>query len=627
MSEFFCTVNTTEEISGRLSKIFNDSSKNGLGLTAGTGKVILHSNHIKKPLNDIVIKDDLTGSWLALIGMPLVSLDLSKYEKRLQFMWDFFKDSHGFLSNEIDGHFALIGYDAINETSYVANDFNSFIPLFYSDTASGFIVTSSELIMAKLLQSDIDEEGLWQAVNLGVTWGHRTRFEGISKLMPCELLIYNQKNLVKQTYWSPDQERQWEIRSFEKVVDRWKEILKSSVKSFTSRAEPGKLSSDLTGGEDSRLVVAQCHDLNLDFSVRVAGFQGSKDIQIATDCAQATSLDLKTFIHKEISKPLLLERAIDICQSSDGYGSFFSSCVGYASNAEQEPPEYHGIHLCGVPGGEAYRGSYYLRAKLISPSLRRKFNVRAFINLKFMLDYLPGLFGNNEGKWKENIYSAAIESLKNIKLFPAGTQVDHLLRVFQTCLWGLSVRQPFYLPLGLRDMTRSIYQISPSHKKNGKLTKAVTEDLFPKLAFIKTQNRVPTVRKRFFNSFLFWPGYIAWLTKIITGFRRRVLKTALKSRKMSRHHRIDLHKPVMQTLMNTRPYSSWFKSASSMITGKYYNSEKLNLLLSNARKGDCKNVRILGRVINQELACRYVKDSTVIPEDSQNFNNKGILHF
>ena len=287
-------------------------------------------------------------------------------------------------------------------------------------------------------------------------------------------------------------------------------------------------SSDFTGGEDSRLIVAQCRNLNLPFTTRVAGYPDSPDIKIARRCTKEVDLKLETHFNQVLDELLLSEKAMEICQATDGYGSFFSSCVRYSSNRKYQQLELKHIHLCGVPGGEAFRGSYYLRAKLLFPSRARAINERAFVNLKFMLDYLPGLFGTKENIWKENIYLAAKKHLNKIRKFPAGTQVDHLLRMFQTCLVGLSIRQPFYMPLGLRDLTRSIYQVMPHHKKNGKLTRAVTEDLFPELARLKTQSGVPTIRWRLSRTFLFWPGKVALIKKIVLGIQQRILKTALQ---------------------------------------------------------------------------------------------------
>ena len=200
MSEFFCTVGVEEDISSKLSEIFSDAINSGVTLTASAQNALLHSNPLEKPINDVVIKDDSDGSWLALIGTPLIAIHKYRSAKRIGLMRRFFKDPVKFLRTQVDGHFALIGYDATGRNCFLATDFNSFIPIFYSETNEGLTVSSSELALAKAHQCKIDPEGLWQAVNLGVTWSNRTRFEGISKLLPCELLTYNQHQLTKERY-------------------------------------------------------------------------------------------------------------------------------------------------------------------------------------------------------------------------------------------------------------------------------------------------------------------------------------------------------------------------------------------------------------------------------------------
>src|SRR5262249_51414814 len=148
-----------------------------------------------------------------------------------------------------------------------------------------------------------------------------------------------------------------------------------------------------------------------------------------------------------------------------------------------------------VPGGEAFRGKYYPRAKLLFPSTARSFDLRFFTRLKYLLDYMPGLMNYPDQDFLDEVHSVMENSLRKVDKFPAGIQVDHLLREFQTCCWGLSIRKPFYLPFGLKAPTRSIYSLPPHFKSGGKLTKAATEILFPRLAHTKTLSHVPTIRK------------------------------------------------------------------------------------------------------------------------------------
>lgn len=603
MNHFFCTIDAADSISNKLYNIFQHIGGEAFTSISGLGNVHFYLTDTKKPLKDIYIKDPSTGSWLALIGTPLVPGNLKS--GGIELIRAFFKDPLACLTYKIDGHFALIAFDASEQKSFLASDINSFIPVFYSISPKGLIAASSELRLARALGSDINEEGLWQAVNLGATWGSLTRFKGVEKLKPHELIIYRKNKVDKLSYWKPEDEIRWNNK-FEESVTRWKKILRTNVESFVTSANGVPVSADLTGGEDSRLIVAQCENLQVPFTTRVAGFPGSKDIEVATRCAESVGLTMETHHLNRLDEFLVADKAMDICLTTDGYGSFFSSGLRYNANQGRPPLEYRQIHLCGMPGGEVYRGSYYLRAKLLIPSRIRPLNERGFVKLTFLLDHQPGLFLINDNKWKENVYEKANSCLKNFRKFPVGIQVDHLLRLFDTSLWGLTTRYPFYLPLGLKDITRSIYQLKPEHKKNGRLTRAVTEDLFPELASLPTTSGAPTLRWRPTRDYLFWPGYWYNLRNTILKIRLHLFKNAIKSESLGKHRQTEHFKSAMLSLLNSSPYSEWFGSSSSMLTGAYYRESVLNPLLENARKGKCKNVLTLGRIINQELSYRYI---------------------
>lgn len=554
-----------------------------------------------KVIRDIVLEDTATGSWLRLLGMPLVDEKLLHGNTLLE---QFFKTPSDVLRHRIDGHFALFAYDAVSDLFYIASDFNSFIPIFYTESAHGVLFCSSELILARMLQKELAPLGFAQSVYLGSTWGTGTRYAGIEKLGPCELVAINSnKKIHKTSYWRPQEETIWP-GNFDAILDRWMQLLRDSVNTFYRQAGVKSVSADLTGGEDSRLIVAQCFALKIPFRLRVCGYATESDVILASEIAQKVGLDLSINEYLPITSEHLLTNAQDLALRSEGYGSFFSATTKFEMLQTTPPPEYRNLHLAGVPGGEVYRGSYYLRAGLLFPSRGKKFDDRQLTRLKFLLDYAPNLISNEE--FLNFVYVSVKNSMKDVSHLPAGTQVDHVLRMHQNAPWGLSVRQPFYLPLGLKELTRSIYGVPPKYKNHGQLTRAATELLFPKLAYTKSQANVPTIRRTIARLPLFVPGYYALAKKLALGAIRRMGKFQQKSNSLARHHRIDHHAPVMQMLLNNSPYADWFKSSATMITGQYYNSANLNQLLSDAKEGKCKHVQLLGRMINQELAARYV---------------------
>ena len=450
---------------------------------------------------------------------------------------------------------------------------------------------------------EIDPFGFSQAIHLGVTWNSHTRFRNIHKMLPCQIVIVdNNKKLRTELYWLPQDETIWS-GSMEDHIDKWGSLLRESVMKYYKCSDRKPVIADFTAGEDSRLLLSICHDLGIPFRAQVTGLADDIDVIVAKQAAEKVGFDLLQRQKQWITEEQLLANASNISVDSDAYQGFFKSCGEFATNRANSLDDYGIVKYCGVPGGEAFRGSYYLRGKAIFPSKKSRLDYKFFTRMKYLLDYHPGLLIYPDDDFINKIYEMVADSLEDVKGFPVGTQIDHMLRIFQTCMLGLKYKNPLYLPLATNQMTRSIYCLSPHYKRGGRLTKACTEVLFPELAFLKNQNGVPTIRKTMVRLPLFMPEYLSVIKKISSGAVSRLFKLT-QSNKL--YYRQDLNAYIFTTLLNTQPYSNWFSSSQAMITGHLYNRDTLTSILQEAKTGSCRWLPILERILSQELAFRWV---------------------
>jgi hypothetical protein len=607
MSYFFAELNHSRTENNRMDQLFCDFTQTSVKRSIQSDPFSVVNYVQDKVIADIFVRHNKSNSWLLLIGTPLVEYETD--DELQTFIERFLRDYKRTLKEDIDGHFALIAYDAFRQIFITATDHNNLIPIFYAAKNSRVFFSSSEIVLAKLLQSDIDPLGFSEGIHLGVTWDSTTRFKNIKKMTPCEIVtVDKQHTLSKERYWRPADETVWRD-NFDLVLERWASALRDSVLAFYNKASvKDTVWADFTGGEDARLLLAQCHALGLPYKARVGGFAG-KDVKVATRAAQQARFDLVVDPYCQISQDKVLTHARDICLSTDGYGSFFYGSTRFATNSVKRPLVYDYLHFSGVPGGEAFRGTYYSRAKLLFPTKIATIDYRFFTRLKYLLNYVPNLTIYNDTDFREAVYSRVREALSNVDQFPTGLQVDHLLREFQTCLRGVSIKRPFYLPFATKHMTTSVYNLSPRFKRGGRLTRACTEKLFPDLAFTRTVNHVPTVRRSITRFHLFLPEYYSVLRKATNGLTRRLMRFRQSSKTLSAHHRVDIHSSTMMTVLNHVPFSNWFASSSSMLTGGLYNKPVIDKILYEAKQGKCNHVEVMGRIINQELACRYIYDA------------------
>jgi len=554
-----------------------------------------------KPIKDIFIQDHLGDSWLALLGTPLVTL-ASKTAAQ-DFLQRFVKNPHLVLRSDIDGCFALLYYSPSTDTLIVATDYNNSIPVYYARREDTLYLSSHELALARYLKPPIDVEGFAQTIQLKLTWGSRCRFRQTQKLLPCQMVTFTRRvPRLAQSYWRPSDETLWRD-DFAETVDRWSAILRSSVKSYHDSSTNKTVVCDFTAGEDSRLLLAQCHALGIPFKAQVTGNDADTDVVVAREASRRTGFQLLVHPSHVITQEQLRCNATYISLQNDGYEDYFQSCSFFANDQADPVLYYDHVKYCGAPGGEAFRGSYYLRGKAFRPSAMRSVDTRFIVKMKYLLDFHPGLLRVSDREWKEAVFATAEEALEDVRAFPIGTTIDHLLRVFQTCNMGLVYKNPWYNPFASRDMTRSIYTIWPHFKRGGRLTKACTELLYPELALIRTQNGVPTIRRTPARFYRFLPEHVAFFRRTANGALRRLLKIVASDKP---GYAWKDNAAAIATIMNDPPFAAWFSSPAAMVTGDLYRGDALRALLNEARGGATRNVPILGRIICQELACRWV---------------------
>jgi hypothetical protein len=604
MSYFVCGYNTNSTEIEPLCRFLLDAvpvdkHKSSLRLGGTCSHVISYGT--EKVIPDVAIEEENGDSWLAMLGTPLMRFTDKQSEQ--EFLDGFLASPGEFLRHKIDGNFALFCYDSKRNRFLAATDFNNTIPIFYTVRPNGIFFSSHELVLAKSVNAEIDPHGFAQAIHLGATWGSRTRFRDVFKMFPCEMVVIDAgRQTVTKRYWRPEEETVLSC-SFDELVSHWLSSLGDSIRKYYECSDYGPMASDLTGGEDARLLVAQCHALGIPFKAQVAGSNDNSDVIVAKQAAMKTGIDLIVRERLWIKREELLANALTIILQKDAHQEFIDACIEWATNRENPLDNYKNVVLCGVPGGVAFRGQYYLKGKAIFPSKRSNLDYKFFTRLKFLLDYYPGLLAYPDDKFRQSVYGMIRESLMEIEGFPIGTQIDHLLRVFGTCLFGLKYKVPLYLPSAVRDLTRSVYYIPPHYKAGGRLTRACTEILFPELAFVKTQKGVPTVRMTAMRFPLFIPEYIHLIKSIRSGVVSRLFKW-----KQPKRASLNMEKNayIFTTILSKEPYCDWFSSSKSMVTGQMYNADEVNSFLSQAKAGSCRNVPILGRIINLELACRWV---------------------
>ena len=97
------------------------------------------------------------------------------------------------------------------------------------------------------------------------------------------------ENCIQRRYWRPQDETIWS-GDFDDHMKNGCLCLGKSVWKFYECSDRKPVIADFTAGEDSRLILAQCHALGIPFRAHVTGLADDIDVIVAKEAA--SKLDL-----------------------------------------------------------------------------------------------------------------------------------------------------------------------------------------------------------------------------------------------------------------------------------------------------------------------------------------------
>lgn len=278
--------------------------------------VFLRENETGSP----IAIDPSSGSWIAAIGTWLHSDGYaSGSEERL--LKRYLQSDEHVLASELEGFFVIIIRDARAANTLVITDVAGSCHAYRRDANGLLAISGSSLILASFGEIELDRTGLQEFLGTGVIYEDRTVHKRIRKLAPAS--IYRFTGTEKETI-----ERYW---IFPRQKEEWSEphVAAQALWQTLGRAASrvgrlyGKTVCDLTGGYDSRVLVASFLGCKMPVSTVVSGQNGTSDVEISRGLARKVGL-----AHRRMdrSQELSLTQIDEVVSFTDGE----FDCIEYA---------------------------------------------------------------------------------------------------------------------------------------------------------------------------------------------------------------------------------------------------------------------------------------------------------
>ncbi len=183
----------------------------------------------------------------------------------------------------IDGIFNLACYDAKRQELVLANDRLGFRPLYYTETSDWFAYAGEvkALLAIRDRLPDLDEVSLRQFFGFDHMLGERTWWKGIELLPPASVWRISAEGRRIQQYWTFDNVRR-DLREPAEVEEEFGRLWSQDVR---RHSKPGTMPLLLSGGLDSRLLLAELLDQGADVVTITFGSEDSAEMKPARHIA------------------------------------------------------------------------------------------------------------------------------------------------------------------------------------------------------------------------------------------------------------------------------------------------------------------------------------------------------
>ena len=253
---------------------------------------IVSQDHLKQGVFPRL--DPATGLWIVLQGELYDSDARAKLRQEFVVEDDAALFAHAIKSGELihhlptlNGAFFVMAYDPETKTLTCANDRYGLYPMYWAHDGGRLCMADRVLcsVVAGIVDGAWDPEGLAMLLTIDDYVGETTLVKDVSVYPQATMLTYADNKLDWQRYWHYDFTPTLEADGIHAAADRIGNAFVDSVKRQSKTGR--RIGVTLSGGLDSRLIVAATAKADVSAHTFTWGVDGCFDRQFAADVGRA----------------------------------------------------------------------------------------------------------------------------------------------------------------------------------------------------------------------------------------------------------------------------------------------------------------------------------------------------
>ena len=548
-----------------------------------------------------IVTDQTTGSWLLAIGTWFHTEGYGAGAES-QALSRYLEVGANRLARELEGFFVFAIGDARTRETIVLTDLVGSCHCFVRSWKNIVALSGSSLILAGLGDFKLDPVGCQEFLYTGVIYEERTIYREVRKLEAASIFTFSEGVLKSR-------QRYWHITDIAPESLDGKPAVKALAETLVHAAKRvGRVFErpicDLTGGYDSRAVVAAFKMADVPFSTTVSGPAESPDVIVSRKLAQSLSLP---HLHLTSQGNVTFEKTKKALLLTDGEYDI----VEYSRVLEihRTLSEHFDISVNGS-FGEVARGYWW---ELLFPQIgrcrrldaeklaRRRYAAQSFESSIFPPDTRLDLIPH---------FTNVIERTNaGLSQFLNTVQMDHTYLMMRMQRWqgriASSTNQiwPCLSLFIFRSVLETILMIKANLRRRSLLIRRMLTEFQPRLGEFPLEHGYPALPVTWKNFYRFWP--------IVGYYRKRIVAKAFQKTGWRRASSLPAanHLPPRIRLWGEEEVRDLL-DPGKMRLGCMADKKALEYFLSHSEKQDFKFNEQWTRMLTLEYTLRVLEKST-----------------
>jgi len=450
-----------------------------------------------------IVADPVTGSWLLSSGTWFHNEGYSSgAESRL--LRRYLETDAARVGRELEGFFVLVIGDARSREVVVITDIIGSCHCFQRSLPEGIALSGSSLLLASLGNTHPDLAACQEFAYTGIIYEDRSFYKEVRKLGPASVFRFGESAKKKEeSYWRATEVKSESLQGDSAVDALWEGMTRAAKRVQALHENPV---CDLTGGYDSRALVAAFLGAGVRCPTAVFGASDTPDVRISR--ALAHKLGLPN-LHSEPMQQITFDQVAACLPLTDGEYDL----VNYAQIREihQRLSAQFGISINGS-FGEVARGYWwellFPRIGARGPLDARKLAERRYAAQRFDASIFPAGERLDLAKHFAGVIERTNAGLSDL---PNTFQMDHAYLMMRMQRWqgriASSTNQiwPCLSPFMFRSVIETMLGTRAMLRWRGLMIRKMLARFSPQMASDPLEHGFPAEPATWKNFYRFFP--------------------------------------------------------------------------------------------------------------------------